>query len=99
MPIHIVAVGAPAKIAAGSPAVAFLLSGPDVRRLASDVTTVAGVVASYPQGEGLRVVADPLAELHLRRFAAMHAASLARAGARLEDAILAWSTPIGGHRR
>jgi ABC-2 type transport system ATP-binding protein len=92
---QVVAAGTPAEIAAGSPAVAFLLSGTAVRRLANDVATVAGVVASYPQGECLRVVADPLAELHLRRFAAMHAASLARAGARLEDAILAWSLPMG----
>ena len=66
-----------------------------MRRLANDVTAVAGVVTSYPQGESLRVVADPLAEIDLRRFAAMHAASLARAGARLEDAILAWSLPMG----
>jgi ABC-2 type transport system ATP-binding protein len=92
---QVVATGAPAEIAAGSPAVAFLLSGTDVRRLANDVTAVAGVVTSYPQGESLRVVADPLAESDLRRFAAMHAASLARAGARLEDAILAWSLPMG----
>ena len=95
---QVVATGAPAEIAAGSPAVAFLLSGADVRRLANDVTAVAGVVTSYPQGESLRVVADPLAELDLRRFAAMHAASLARAGARLEDAILAWSLPMGRHQ-
>ena len=66
-----------------------------MRRLANDVTTVAGVVASYPQGEKLCVVADPLAELQLRRFAATHAASLARVGAQLEDAILAWSLPMG----
>jgi ABC-2 type transport system ATP-binding protein len=92
---QIVATGAPAEITAGSRAVAFLLSGTDVRRLANDVTTVAGVVASYPQGEGLRVVAHPIAEPELRRFAAMHAASLARVGARLEDAILRWSLPTG----
>jgi len=92
---HVIAAGSPAEIAAGSPAVAFLLSGTDVRRLANEVATVAGVVASCPQGEGLRVVADPIAEPDLRRFAEMHAASLARAGARLEDAILAWSLPMG----
>jgi len=95
---QVVAAGAPAEIAAGSPAVAFLLYGIDVLRLADGVTTVAGVVASYRQGECLRVVADPVAELHLRRFAALHAASLARVGARLEDAILAWSLPMGGRQ-
>jgi ABC-2 type transport system ATP-binding protein len=92
---QVVATGAPAEIAAATPAAVFELSGTDVRLLAHDVTTVAGVVATYPQGEGLRVVADPGAELDLRRFAAMHAASLARAGARLEDAILGWSLPMG----
>jgi ABC-2 type transport system ATP-binding protein len=92
---QVVATGAPAEIAAATPAAVFELSGTDVRLLAHDVTTVAGVVATYPQGEGLRVVADPGAELDLRRFAAMHAASLARARARLEDAILGWSLPTG----
>ena len=65
-----------------------------MRLLANEVTAVAGVVASYPQGAVLRVVADPVAELDLRHFAAVHAASLARAGTRLEDAILGWSLPI-----
>jgi ABC-2 type transport system ATP-binding protein len=91
---QVVAVGAPAEIAAGSPVAVFLMCGTDVRRLAKDVTAVAGVVASCPHGESLRVVADPLAEFDLRRLAAMHAASLARAGARLEDAILGWSLPM-----
>ena len=92
---QVVATGSPAEIAAALPAAVFELSGTAVRLLATDVTTVAGVVASYPQGEVLRVVADPVAELDLRRFAAMNSASLARAGARLEDAILGWSLPMG----
>jgi hypothetical protein len=95
---QVVAAGAPAEIVAGSPVAAFLLCGTDVRRLAKDVTAVAGVLASCPQGESLRVVADPLAELDLRRFAAARAASLARAGPRLEDAVLARSVPMGRHQ-
>jgi ABC-2 type transport system ATP-binding protein len=91
---QVVAAGAPGEIAAASPAAVFELSGTDVRLLANEVTAVAGVVASYPQGAVLRVVADPVAELDLRHFAAVHAASLARAGTRLEDAILGWSLPI-----
>jgi hypothetical protein len=71
------------------------LYGRDVRRLANDVTAVAGVVTSYPQGACLRVVADPLAGLDLHRFAAMHAASLSRTETRLEDAVLARSLSIG----
>jgi predicted ABC-type transport system involved in lysophospholipase L1 biosynthesis ATPase subunit len=90
--------GPPAEIAAGSPAAVFLLSGSDVRRLANDVTAVAGVVASCPQGACLRVVADPLVELDLRRFAAIHAASLSRAETRLEDAVLVRSLSIGSRQ-
>jgi ABC-2 type transport system ATP-binding protein len=95
---QVVAAGAPVEIAAGSPVAVFLLCGTDVRRLAKDVTAVTGVVASCPQGESLRVVADPLAELDLRRFAATHAASLTRAGARFEDAVLARAMPMGRHQ-
>jgi ABC-type multidrug transport system ATPase subunit len=95
---QVVATGAPAKIAADSPVAVFLLCGTDVRRLAKDVTAVTGVLASYPQGENLRVVTDPLAEFDLRRFAATRAASLARAGPRLEDAVLARSVLMGRHQ-
>ena len=95
---QVVAAGTPAAIAARSPAAVFLLSGTDVRRLANDVTAVTGVVTCYPQGACLRVVADPLAELDLRRFAAIHAASLSRAEARLEDAVLARSLLMGSRQ-
>jgi len=95
---QVVATGTPAAIAAGSATAVFLLSGSDVRRLANEVTAVAGVVASSPQGACLRVVADPLAELDLRRFAAIHAASLSRAEARLEDAVLARSLSMGARQ-
>ena len=63
-----------------------------------DVTAVTGVLTCHPQGACLRVVADPLAELDLRRFAAMHAASLSRAEARLEDAVLARSLSMGSRQ-
>jgi len=92
---QVVAVGAPAEIAAAAPVAVFLLCGNDVRRLAKDVTAIAGVLASSPEGESLRVVAYPLAELDLRRFAAARAASLARVGPRFEDAVLARSLPMG----
>ena len=95
---QVLAAGTPAAIAAGSATAAFLLSGSDVRRLANDVAAVAGVVTSCPQGACLRVVADPLAERELRRFAAIHAASLSRAEARLEDAVLARSHLMGSRQ-
>ena len=92
---QVIAAGAPYEIAVRSPAAAFLLCGIDARRLARDVAAVTGVVASYPQGECLRVVAAPPGEEHLRRFAASHGARIARTAARLDDAILAWSMPTG----
>jgi ABC-2 type transport system ATP-binding protein len=92
---RVVATGAPAEIAAGARVAVFLLCGTNVRRLAKDVTAVAGVLASSPEGESLRVVAYPLAEPDLRRFAATRAASLAQLGPRLDDAVLASSLPMG----
>jgi ABC-type multidrug transport system ATPase subunit len=91
---QVVAAGAPAEIAAGARVAVFLLCGTGVRRLAKDVSAVAGVLASSPEGESLRVVAYPLAEPDLRRFAATRAASLAPVGPRLEDAVLARSVPM-----
>jgi len=87
----IVASGTPGQIARRASAEAFLLSGPDARQLAEPVEATLGVIASYPQGPGLRVVADPNAEETLRRVASIHAASLTRVAMRLEDAVLAFS--------
>jgi len=87
----IVATGTPGQIARSASAEAFLLSGPDARQLAEPIEASAGVIASYPQGPGLRVVADPNAEETLRRVASIHAASLTRVAMRLEDAVLAFS--------
>ena len=87
----IVATGTPGQIARSASAEAFLLSGPDARQLAEPIEASPGVIASYPQGPGLRVVADPNAEETLRRVASIHAASLTRVAMRLEDAVLAFS--------
>ena len=95
---RILAVGAPEDIAAGSGAAAFLLSGTDVSPFTAELTAVTGVVASYRQGERLRVVAEPPAEPELCRFAVSLGARLERAPARLEDAVLAWSMRIAGGR-
>jgi ABC-2 type transport system ATP-binding protein len=95
---QVVAASALAEIVSGSPVAAFVLCGTDVRQLAKDLTMVTGVLASCPQGESLRVVADPLAELDLRRFAVTRGASLTRAESRLEDALLARSLPTGRHQ-
>jgi ABC-2 type transport system ATP-binding protein len=88
---RILAVGAPAEVAADSGVAAFLVSGIHVRPLADALSTVAGVVASYRQGGQVRVVAQPGAEPHLCRVAAALGARLDPAPARLEDAVLARS--------
>ena len=87
----IVAAGTPGQIASSASADAFLLSGRDARQLAQLVEATQGVIASYPQGPSLRVVADPNAEESLRRVASIHAANVTRVARRLEDAVLAFS--------
>ncbi len=88
---RVVAAGTPEQIAQNTSAVAFLLSGTDARRLARLVEAVPGVIATYPQGPSLRVVAEAAAEEALRRMASIKNASVAPAAIRLEDAVLAFS--------
>jgi ABC-2 type transport system ATP-binding protein len=87
----IVAAGTPEQIATSASASAFLLSGPDARQLAQRIEATQGVIASYPHGPSLRVVADPKAEESLRRVASILDANLVRVAMRLEDAVLAFS--------
>jgi ABC-2 type transport system ATP-binding protein len=89
----IVASGSPEQIAQSTSACAFLISGTEARQLARLVETVPGVIASYPQGPGLRVVADEAAEESLHRMASIKNASVAHVAMRLEDAVLAFSKP------
>ena len=87
----IVAADTPERIASSASAGAFLLSGPDARQLAQPVEATQGVIASYPQGPSLRVVADPDTEQSLRRVARIHGANVIRVATPLEDAVLAFS--------
>jgi ABC-2 type transport system ATP-binding protein len=89
----IVASGSPEQIAQSTSACAFLISGTEARQLARLVETVPGVIASYPQGPGLRVVADEAAEESLHRMGSIKNASVAHVAMRLEDAVLALSKP------
>ena len=88
---HVVAVGTPEQVAHSAPAVVFLLSGADTRLLAEQIDSTPGVIASYPQGSSLRIVAEAQAEAQLQREANAHRASLNRATIRLEDAALVFS--------
>jgi hypothetical protein len=74
-----------------APASAFLVSGPDVRFLVASVEAISGVIASYPQGPSLRIVANPQAEESLYRVVASNNVSIASVVMRLEDAVLAFS--------
>jgi len=88
---RIVAAGAPDEIAREAPAAAFLLSGADARGLQESINSTAGVIASYPQGASLRIVADPEAAAALDALANANNLNLSRAPMRLEDAVLAFS--------
>jgi ABC-type multidrug transport system ATPase subunit len=87
----IVAAGTPEHIAMSASADAFLLTGPGTRQLAQRIEAAQGVIACYPQGPSLRVVADPNSEESLRRVASILDVNLARVAMRLEDAVLAFS--------
>jgi ABC-2 type transport system ATP-binding protein len=86
-----VAVGTPAQVAHSTPAVAFLLSGVEARRLIPCDDARHGVIASYPQGLHLRIIAEADAEERLRRVARTNDASLARVAMQLGDAALVFS--------
>jgi ABC-2 type transport system ATP-binding protein len=92
---RVVAAGTPEQIARSAPATAFLLSGGNARLLAQCVETVPGVIARYPQGPSLRIVADVRGEEGLRRMASIKHISLASAPMRLEDAVLVFSARPG----
>ena len=88
---RVVAAGTPDEIARDAPAAAFLLSGADVRRLQESIDRTTGVIASYPQGASLRIVANSEAEPALNSLASTHNLNLSRVAMRLEDAVLAFS--------
>jgi ABC-2 type transport system ATP-binding protein len=88
---EIVAAGTPGQIARSASADAFLLSGPDARQLAQPIEATQGVIATYPQGPDLRVVADPNADETLGRVASIYDININRVAMRLEDAVLAFS--------
>ena len=88
---RVVAAGTPDQIAQSVSAVAFLISGADARQMTHSVEAIRGVIASYPQGPNLRVVAGASAEEAILRLAALHQAAVARVAMRLEDAVLAFT--------
>ncbi len=88
---RVAAAGTPDEIARDAPAKAFLLSGADARRLQESIDRTAGVIASYPQGASLRIVANSEAEAALNSLACTHNLNLSRVTMRLEDAVLAFS--------
>jgi ABC-2 type transport system ATP-binding protein len=88
---RMLATGTPDQIARSVPAVAFLISGATARLMTQSVDAIPWVIATYPQGPNLRVVAAAPAEKNLLRVAALHQGGVARVAMRLEDAVLAFS--------
>jgi ABC-2 type transport system ATP-binding protein len=88
---RVAARGTPEQVARSAPAVAFLLSGVGARLLAQHVDRIPGVIATYPQGPSLRIVADAEVEQCLHQVAGIHDAHVARMMMRLEDAALVFA--------
>jgi ABC-type multidrug transport system ATPase subunit len=88
---RVVARGTPDQIAQSVPAVAFLMSGTSARLMTRSVDAIPGVIASYPQGPSLRVVATASAKENLLRVAASHQGGVTPVAMRLEDAVLAFT--------
>jgi ABC-2 type transport system ATP-binding protein len=88
---RVAAAGTPDEIARDAPAAAFLLSGANARRLQESIDRTTGVIASYPQGASLRIVADSEAEAALDALARTYNLNLSQAVMRLEDAVLTFS--------
>jgi len=59
--------------------------------MTESVGGIPGVITSYAQGPGLRVVATGAAEDDLLRVAALHDTRVDRVAMRLEDAVLAFA--------
>lgn len=91
---RIIAVGTPEQVAHSAPAVVFLLSGVETHLLAQRIDSIPGVIASYPQGASLRIIAQadgPETHEALQHEAHAHTARLTRTAIRLEDAALVFS--------
>jgi ABC-type multidrug transport system ATPase subunit len=86
---QVVAYGTPEQIARSAPALAFVVSGTNARLLSPVMEAVPGVIASYPQGPDLRVVANSGAAETVQRVATSNNAILVGVTTRLEDAVLA----------
>jgi ABC-2 type transport system ATP-binding protein len=85
-----VAMGTPEEIIGAARTRAFLIYA-GAGSLAELIDSLPGVIASYPQGAHLRVVAAGEAEVRLREIARMNRVNLSDVEMRLEDAALALS--------
>jgi ABC-2 type transport system ATP-binding protein len=85
---RVLAQGTPAAVARQAPAEAFLLSGPEAHLLAPWIEAEPGIIAAYPHGGQLRVIARPSSRAALTARAEKCQATLAPAAMRLEDAAL-----------
>jgi ABC-2 type transport system ATP-binding protein len=88
---RVIAAGTPEAVAASTSAIALLLEADGARGLGAAVEALPGVIASYPQGAWLRIVAAAAAEAPLTALARGQRGRLTRVAMRLEDAALAFA--------
>ena len=96
---RVVAAGIPHELAQRAPAVAVLLSGVDAHRVSTTLDAVPGVIATHPEGAGLRVIAEAPLEERLRAFAAGAGMQVARITMQLSDAALVLARESARGRR
>jgi ABC-2 type transport system ATP-binding protein len=82
----VVALGDPARLSHEAPFEAMLVGGADVRELLARFKAAPGVIATYPEGHRLRILARPGAGAAIRAAATAIGASVEDTPKRLEDA-------------
>ena len=86
---RVIVSGTPEQIVQSTSAIAVLFSGLEARAFQQSIERTAGVIASYPQGESLRIIALPELGEPLADTAGARRLRLTRAPMRFEDAVLA----------
>jgi ABC-2 type transport system ATP-binding protein len=97
---RILAEGAPDALSRALPMQALLLEGPTAHELAAEACAVEGVLAAYPEGRRLRVLAKPGADIGVRALAEASGLTAETAERRFEDtafvAVQRRSAPLHG---
>lgn len=82
---RLLASGAPDDVAAATPMAALIIDGPGAHDLAEAIEATPGVLAAFPQGRRLRVLAEPSAADGVRAAVAALGGTAAVTASRFED--------------